>query len=255
MKRLSIGIITLFTIPVLLLFIPLQLSAQEIASNNGEGENGSLAEPEVANYLDRHRAVRRVEQLQQMTILDIQRLKILVANFGSEVSDAQGDFEKIKELYRQAQEKWYKRRYVESLNLHNDAREIVVNLFKKISVLYQQDVSEMLDDCSTRLVDAEFSQSLEPGQRNDISKTIAISQQKLKIAYQQTALAEDMLRENRYSDAIKHYRLAKIFAIDVIRDLEMDPAKKQEIDTTYRVHLLDSRGIAVDNSGGGGNTR
>ncbi|MCB1326296.1 MAG: hypothetical protein H7A21_06450 [Spirochaetales bacterium] len=243
-KRFVTGFVGLMALLILSQGVIAQPAATT-ASTASTPESRAEETGERASYLDRHRAIQRVAVLKELTILDIQRLKILVANFEGQVGDAQASFEEIKRLYREAQEQWYRRRFVDSLRLHEECRTKVQALYKQFTDMFKEQVAQLLADCSEQLVNIEFSQSIEPGLESNLNRTIRHNSLKLKIAYQQTAIAEDMLRHNRHSDAVTHYRLAKMYAIDVLRDLEQDPARQQEIENEYRVHLLDARGMTA----------
>ncbi len=242
------------TIAVLCTFLAVALLPGAVAAQDaaptGEGSSGaeSVSEPERASYLERHHAVRRIGPVRDRTLNDIKRLKILVANFGSEVEGAQGDFEKIKETYHAAERERYRRRYVESMKIHAETREQIQKLYKKFTDKFQNQVAGLLAQCAESMVDAEFAVSSEPGQSNSgMTADIFRNAQRLQIAYQQTTLAEDMMDDDRFDEAIVHYRLAKAFAISVLVGLEQDPQKQQELEKKYQVDLLDARGFAQGN--------
>lgn len=203
----------------------------------------SVSAPERANYLERHHAIRRVNQIKGRTLTDIKRLKILVANFGPDVEGAQAEFEKIRELYHSAEKERYRRRFVASARLHEGTRKLILDLYKKFTTKFQDQTAELLAECAENMVDAEFAVSGEPGQSTGSTARIFNSSQKLYIAYQQTAMAENMIRTDRFDVAITHYRLAKSFAINVLRNLEDSSQKQNEIEKKYKVDLLDARGL------------
>ncbi|MCR9144253.1 MAG: hypothetical protein NXI24_18550 [bacterium] len=205
----------------------------------------SVSAPERANYLERHHAIKRVNQIKGRTLADIKRLKVLVANFGGDVEGAQADFEKIREMYHSAEKERYRRRFVESAKLHENTRQMISDLYKKFTEKFKNQTADLLAECAEIMVDAEFAVSGEPGQSARSSTArIFHSSQKLNIAYQQTAMAEDMIRTDRFDEAITHLRLAKSFAINVLRSLEDSSQKQDEIEKKYKVDLLDARGLS-----------
>ncbi len=247
-KRTAPGLTFLCVLGLLLIAPVLSLSAQDAAAG-GDAKNGAVDEsvsaPERATYLERHHAIKRVHQIKDRTLADIKRLKVLVANFGGEVGSAQADFEKIREMYHSAEKERYRRRFVESARLHEDTRKMISDLYKKFTETFQNQTADLLAECAQNMVDAEFAVSGEPGQ-SPRSSTARIfhSSQKLNIAYQQTAMAEDMIRTDRYDEAITHLRLAKSFAINVLQNLEDSEQKQNEIEKKYKVDLLDARGLS-----------
>ncbi|MEQ9365177.1 MAG: hypothetical protein RIF32_13095, partial [Leptospirales bacterium] len=231
----------------LLIFTAAPLLAQDAAPAAGGNASvdESVSAPERANYLERHHAIKRVNQIKDRTLADIKRLKVLVANFGSDVEAARGDFDKIREMYHSAEKERYRRRFVESARLHETTRKMILDLYKKFTEKFQNQTADLLAECAQNMVDAEFAVSGEPGQSpRSTTARIFHSSQKLYIAYQQTAMAEDMIRTDRFDQAITHYRLAKSFAINVLQNLEDSAQKQDEIEKKYKVDLLDARGLS-----------
>jgi hypothetical protein len=219
------------------------------ASTTAAVDEETVSIPERATYLERHHAARAIMVYKDRTLNDIKRLKVLVANFGSNVDGASTEFQRIRDLYQQAEKERYRRRFVESEKLHREARKLVLELYKKFTARFQDQVADLLAQCAQNMVDAEFAVSGEPGQTGGTTSKIFLSSQKLYIAYQQTAMAENMMRSDRFDEAITHYRLAKSFAINVLTNLEDNPQKQDEIEKKYRVDLLDARGFSSGATG------
>lgn len=221
------------------------LFAQDAAAGDQAAVDESVSVPERASYLERHHAIRRVNQIKDRTLADIKRLKVLVANFGGDIEGSTADFDKIRETYHAAEKERYRRRFVQSAQLHEGTRKLIFELYKKFTEKFKAQTGDLLAECAQNMVDAEFAISGEPGQNTRSTARIFNSSQKLVIAYQQTAMAEDMSRIERFDEAITHYRLAKSFAINVLQHLEQDEAKKNEIEEKYKVDLLDARGLSA----------
>ena len=243
-----------FSLALAVLFSVTGLAAQGAATDSKPSVDESVSEPERASYLERHHAIRRVNEIKDRTLNDIKRLKVLVANFGGQIEGSDADFKKIRETYHAAEKERYRRRYTESAKLHEETRELILQLYKKFTTRFQDQTAELLSQCAQNMVDAEFAVSGEPGQNSSSGSTARIfnSSQKLYIAYQQTAMAEDMIRTDRFDEAITHYRLAKSFAINVLQTLEDSSQKQDEIEKKYKVDLLDARGLSSEDSGATG---
>lgn len=210
----------------------------------------SLIQPEAITDLERAHAIRRIGVLRSLTHKDIQRLKILIANFGGQVNGTQQEFEKIRETYKQAEENYYRRQFKKSMDLHTDVNRQVTELYKKFTAHYQEQVAKLLTDCSESMTALDFSRSAEPGLKQDVTRVIEKNQFRLRIAYNQLALAESQVREENFHNAINHYRLAKVFAINVLKNSQEDPAKAKELDEKYKVDLTDAQGRTMQHSEG-----
>ena len=208
----------------------------------------SLIQPEAITDLERHHAVKRIGYLRNLTLKDIQRLKILIANFGKDVQGTQQDFEKIRETYKQAEENYFRRQFKKSRDLHEDINRQVTEVYKKFTAHYQEQVAKLLTDCSESMTALDFSRSSEPGVKKDVTRIIEKNQFRLRIAYNQLALAESQVREENFHNAINHYRLAKVFAINVLKHTQEDPAKAKELEEQYKLDLTDAQGRTLANT-------
>ncbi len=218
----------------------------------GKKEEGllkeSLIQPEEITDLERQHAIKRIDTLRGLTLKDVQRLKILIANFGKDVSGSQQEFDKIRETYKQAEENYYRRQFKKSLDLHVDVNRQVTEVYKKFTAHYQEQVAKLLTDCSESMTSLDFARSAEPGDKNDVLRVIQKNQFRLRIAYNQVALAENQIQEENFPNAITHYRLAKVFAIHVLKQSQEDPNKAKELDEKYKVDLTDAQGRTLSHS-------
>ncbi|MCB1174132.1 MAG: hypothetical protein KDK39_11220 [Leptospiraceae bacterium] len=227
---------------ILIALFACALAAQETESVETADQDAQ------GTYLDRHIAFKEAPKLQDLTIKDIQKLKILIANFGSKVEGAEADFEKIKTGYKEAQKLWYKRHFIESRNMHVENRKLIHDLFEKFAKLYDSQSSELLGKCSEMIANLEFSQSIEPGKEIDHNTLIQQNSYKLQIAFQQNHRAIAYVQQHDFDNAIHHFRLAKLFSIEVLKGLEQDTSKRDEMEKTYAADVQDARGFIVRNT-------
>ncbi|MBE7437922.1 MAG: hypothetical protein HS115_05635 [Spirochaetales bacterium] len=206
-------------------------------------EKKALDSHQKISYLELAHATRRAEVLQERNIADIQRLKILIANFGSKVSGSNEAFEKIKNTYKKATESYYRRDFGEARDRQVECLKQIEELYQGFVTVFKEDLSALLTECSLSLSDLEFTQSLEPGQNSaQLSERILRSQFRLRTAFQQASMAESNAGDRRYAMAIDHYRLGKLYAIGILKDLAQAPEKATEIETKYAVDLRDAYG-------------
>jgi len=199
------------------------------------------AERETTTYLDRQIAARKIDTLKVQVKTDIFRLYKLQKNMGAQVSGAQELYQRIRGLYQKGMDSYYKREVIESYNALKDARSLALDLYQKYSDYYEKQLSELLATCSESLVNLEMESSVNPDQ-GYLLDDIAQNHYKLKIAYNEVATANRMKRDNRYDTAVEHFRIAKLYAIHVIKALETNPEKKAALDAKYRIDIIDAMG-------------
>jgi len=218
------------------------LLSAPLAGQPAVAEKKALDSQKIS-YLELAHATRRAETLQERNIQDIQRLKILIANFGDRVSGSNDSFEKIKNTYKKATESYYRRDFGEARDRQVECQQQIEALFKGFAAVYKESLTALLTECSLSLSDLEFTQSLEPGQNQaNLSERILRSQFRLRTAFHQAAMAEENAGGARYAMAIDHYRLGKIYAIGILKDMAQSPEKATEIETKYAVDLRDAYG-------------
>lgn len=259
MKSTSTMTSTLAILAALMLFSPIAAQNQPATTPPADAVKEDAPQklkeaPVEATYLDIHNAARKIQTERIRTRDRLLALSRVVINYGSKVEGSDGEFQKVRYLYRTAMESYYKNRILESYQGLREANAQMDELFKKFSLFYMNQASQMLTDCSEKMVDAE----LELAKTNS---TISVSEEDLKknhfrlqSAYQQIQLARDMIQDNRHDTAIDHLRLSRYFAINVLKGLEHEEAKKKEIDSKYALEILDSLGGTQEtaNAGAGG---
>lgn len=199
-------------------------------------------------YLDRHNAIKTAQKMQSQTMRDILKLRTLIANFGDKVDGANKEYENIKSTYKKAQILWYQRLYLKSNDLHKECRGLVNQLYQKFAQMYDKQTSTLLSACSEALVNVEFSQSLEPGKEVNYDHLLQKSSYKLNSAFVQLKRASIQQNNERFETAISHFRLAKLYAIQVLKDLETNPEKRKQMDVKYTTDVQDARGFSIINT-------
>ncbi len=224
------------------------------AANAEEGGLPANLRVEAGNELEMQLAGREAEMLKARNLTDIRRLAVLVGNFNSQAPGSTEQLEKIKGLYREGQEGYYTRRFLLARDRHREAHRLILTLYKQFAERFQRQLSEILTQLSTEIVDQEMVMGSEPGVLVTAveRRRVQNGTYKLQLAYQQSANARQMLVQERPDLALDHLRLAKRFAISALTNLQADPAKQQELQTRFRVDLLDAEGQAGNRGSEGG---
>ena len=220
--------------------LSLSLSAQE-----SEKKAKAAEQDNPGTYLDKHLAIKEIPRLQELSLRDIQKIKTLLNNYGKQVAGSDKDFEAIKKTYKDAQVLWYKRLYLQSREKHLECRKLIFELYKKFSNMYDKQATQLLSDCSEGMANLEFAESSTPGKEIDYSYIIQQNSYKLQIAFQHSQQAARQQNRGNFSEAIHHFRMAKLFAIDVLKGLELDEAKRKELDKKYARDITDAKGFFV----------
>ena len=245
-----LGIHTLFSIAFsIVIFSGVVFSIEPLLAQEGS-ETSSNAKTNIhdevqqdANYLDLFVSRKKSQKYNHATKRHLRRLYVLVKNYGSKIPGSEEVFEDVKSIYKQALARFYRREYAASWSQNLKS---IHGLYVNFAEQYKKRVENILADSSQKIVDMELSNILEPGQKHTryIKETLR-NTFKLHLAYNRTALAEYMEREKRPGDAIEYYRMAKLFAIQIIRDLEEEPELIKEIEQKYRSDVRDSRGLII----------
>jgi|GEM_PF-1415131 len=223
-----------------------QISAQETEKKKPDYD---LDHPErrVTTYLDVHHAVRNIKNLKEQAKLDVIRLNKITTNFKGKVQGADEEYKAIKENYKKGIDQYYRREYLDSSFTLKDTRKMSQDLYKKFAEHFQKQVGELLNSCSESMVNYEL---------RNLADQISIDQMRqnqyrLKIAYNQVFYADQMTRDNRYDAALDHLRLAKLYAIQVLKNMEPDESKKAAMDKQYEADIIDAMGGVVGNASTG----
>ena len=200
---------------------------------------------------DAKKAVREFNERMQH---DIRRLHVLVKNYGAQVSGAEQELQSVQETHKKALERYYRRQNTWSLNLHQENHKRIQGLYEKFRDRYKEQTLLLLAEISEKLASEKLKQTIERGQRGFMIEPGRVylkhlkNTVRLRLAYQQNAMAEEMQIRGLPQKAIEHYRLAKMFAIWTLRRMEKDPNRQKELETKYSKDMLDSRGLVANKS-------
>ncbi len=224
------------------------LSAQEEKSEKEEKQlaTSTSADGTILEQADifQYDASKMMRSHVKRTKKNIRYLYVLVQNYGDKVSESQKQYESVKNTYAEALQRFYAQQYTFSLKLHYDNEVKIKALYASFAKNYREQVRQLIFEGSRKLVDSEVEQG------NNRHKKIPYIELKnlrnslrMKRAYKEQAAAHRMEDSNLPKEAIDHYRLAKIYAIQAMRSLEQDPARRKELASKYRKDLIDSRGL------------
>ena len=242
---------------LLLPFVAISLSAQE---GSEEKQTGSAVgeESDVPNRLVEFSAPfqtdakKAVWEFNEKVGADLRRLYVLVKNYGAEVAGAQEDFNSIQAKHKKALVRFYRRQNTWAWSLHKENHEKIQALYQKFMLKYKEQTLTLLAEVAEKLASAKLRQSTERGQRGLVVEPGRVylkhleNSIRLRLAYQQNAIAREMEIRDLPQKAIEHYRLAKTFAIYTLRRMEKDPNRKKELETKYSKDMLDSRGLVAN---------
>ncbi|PJZ82966.1 hypothetical protein [Leptospira meyeri] len=233
---------------IFLLFCIFSLSV--LAQESGAPEKGKESFEELdkldqGNNLERKQYKNISENNKDRVINAIKLLTIVTANFGDEVSDSKTALEKIKKDYQVVLRYYYRRAYIASGKAMVALEKDISTLLGKFSKSYDTKTQNLLAECADLITNQEQSQLVETSGEGSKAiipyREIAEAQQKLRIAYGQMGLATDMSREDRFYDAIVHYRIAKDYGIKILSDFKEAEADKKAISDKYGKDLSDNR--------------
>ncbi len=234
--------------------LTLTISPAYLSAQAGDANLVDADEPERASYLQRQHAAREVDDLRTELPVMIQKLNIVIANFGGDVATSKPDFEKIRETYRNAANKYLRGRYVEAQAGYADCRRQIQELFKKFCDKYKEKSITMLTECSDKVAAMELSQTLLPGQNVRAATSFQAQASRMRMAQGHLNMAEERENVGRYDVAIDHFRLCKLFAINILTTLEDSNSKKDAVISKYKVDTDDADGyISQGHASSGGN--
>ena len=239
-------------ITAVLVLIPFSYSSpQNAEKKQAPTYDENHPERKVSTYLDVHHAVKNINSLKSQVMLDIYRLNKIINNFNGQIQGADADYKNIKDNYKKGIDLYYRREYLESSYVLKDTRKMSQNLYKKFSEHFQKQIGDLLNSCSESMVNIELKNIPGDSSSSISLDTIRHNQFRLRIAYNQVYLADQMTRDDRYDAAIDHLRLAKLYAINVLKNLEMDETKKAAMDKQYEADIIDAMGGVVGTANSG----
>lgn len=230
-----IGILTALAFSVLVFILPgIPVSTQNLTHSDLD-----LYQPEPNRYLDRHRAARRIDSQRQQTATDLRKLGGLVANYGAEVSEAREKYDSIRERYTRSLELYYSQDLIEASELLDEVRDDSRELYLDFIEYYRETTTEILQEASENIVRHEMTAAA--GQRpSGRTSSLRHNSQRLRLAHQQARNAEEMIRADRPDRAIDHFRIARVYGIRVIADLQENAEERANIEDKYQKELEDA---------------
>lgn len=222
--------------------------AQEKAEPAGAFEPGmesaeELEKKNAGTNLERKHYFQISHLHKERNLNSIRILNIMVSNFGEQLQGSKSDLEKVKKDYQIALRYYYRKAFIPAGKTMLESDKEISDLFQKFSKFYEKKADAILTECADAIATAEQNDIVVSG-RESVSraKDILEAQFKLRIAYSQMARAEEMNREDRFYDAIIHYRLAKDYGIKILSDLKLTPEERKKIADTYAIDLADNKG-------------
>ncbi len=174
---------------------------------------------------------------------DLSRLHVIVQNYAKEVPSSQEEYKRIKALYARALSYYFRQQYISSVRAHIKNQKLIRALFLKFANYYKERTNAILNDGAAKLVEADIGSEDGSGKPLPASSFHTLRNSfRLRLAYKQTVLAEEMEKNGLHQQAIEHYRLAKIFAIGVLYSLETDDRKRSALEKQYNKDLQDCQG-------------
>ena len=204
-------------------------------------------EEKPADYLELVHYTRKAEKLKDQSLRDIHFLSILVKNFGGDVSGSKEQLDTIKDNYKESLRLYYRRKGFASGKKMVELRAKIRDLYQKFSNHYETKADELLTQCADAIVTILQNQEMNNAD-SEKSRLVQQNEHKLRIAYFQMGMAERSNRDAMYDQALVHYRLAKAYGIHVLANLQSTEEEKKQIESKYRVDLLDNKNLIADSS-------
>lgn len=232
-------------IPIFLLSAILNLSLVAQDSKAAETNAVDLSKLDQGNSLERKSYKHISENYQDKVTSGIRLLTIVTANFSEEVPDSQTVLENIRKSYQTVNRFYYQRAYIASGKEMVKLEKELTNQLGKFAKIYETKANNLLVECADLLSNEEQNQLITESQeakKNSLpSYDLGEARQKLRIAYGQIGTASEMMRKDRYYDAIVHYRIAKDYGIRILTDFKESEADKKTIQDKYSKDLSDNR--------------
>lgn len=231
------------------LFAPAIVFAQQPAAQPAAPASQQQDPHTEENYLERVNAIKGLDNLRAETQRDIRKLTILVQNFGAEVAGSDAELKKIRDQYEESTVLFYKQQYVQSRKIVDETRGQISELFKKFSENMAKRTDAILDECAKSVSAQELTPTSGGGNETEWSSDLIMNQSRLRTAYAHVAEARSLVRDKRFGDSIDHYRLAKLFGVQLLKGREEDPAKQKAIEEKFKQDYMDAMGSRPATSG------
>ena len=228
----------LFILSVALIF-SLQLSpivnAQQAQPQQAEKSEFTEATRPEENYLARFHALERVEYLMKSNIDKIYMLKIIVTNYKDQGWEK--DYEACYNGYKKGMDYYYKRDVIYAQVELEKNRKDIYELYKKIADVYKQRTQALLNECASKILDLSLDERSKSNP--DRNKVLFNNTARLRIAYGQYDDGQNMMDDHVYDTAVKHFRVAKSYAILILEDIDPENAKgKYDLDKADNMNRI-----------------
>jgi len=209
------------------------LMAQEKAADPAKDPRKDYTEAErpEEGYLARFQAIDVSERLIKENLDQIYMLKVIASNFKDQGWEK--DYQTIYDTYKKGVGHFYKRDVIYArVELEKNKKEIM-DLYKKISEYYKQQVVQLLSDCA----DTILNLNLDEASRSDPNKNKVVfhNMMRLRIAYGQLDDGQNNFIDGLYANSVLHYRVAKSYGIRIMEDLDPEKSKGK-----FEVHKADN---------------
>ena len=232
MKRKSFLFILVVALVISLHFMPIVKAQQTQAPEKQQFTEATRPED---NYLARFHALERVEFLKKSNLEKIYMLKVIVSNFKDQGWDK--DYQAIYEGYKKGMDYYYKRDVIYAQVELEKNRKDIFELYKKIAEVYKQRTQALLNECAGKILDLDLDERSRSNP--DRNKVLFDNIARLRIAYGQFDDGQNMINDHVYDVAVKHFRVAKTYAIQILEDIDPENSKgKYDLDKADNLNRI-----------------
>ncbi len=225
--------VILFIFPLKIVFSQTQPKT-EIQDNKILIEGNPLLLVESSDYLERHIVSKKISRVKEEVEYNLRKLAKIIKTYEKEVTDSQKNYDEAASLYKSGLEYYYSgdvlngySQFIKSRNITNKLLNDYANLYKKQSINISTEIAVKLSKLEEDTIKAPFFEIYESEHRLNVMKNKINS-------------ADDLVKFQRYGQAIDLYRNAKIIGVITLYKLEQDNAKKEQILEKYKLDLNDA---------------
>ena len=199
-----------------------------------------------ANYLEKFIATELANKEGRTVAGYIRRLYIMTSNFGPRVSGSKESYNRVITDFKSSTKFLQKGKYVAFLVLQDHNKLTIDRLYRKFMEVYKEDATKLSDEAIDKFADFRFNFGDPANLSVGFSARMEATENVLKRCYKLMARAERSAMARDYFSAIFKYRLAKFYAINVLKRLADEPEAKSKIEQDYEVHIRDYRNLVGD---------
>lgn len=204
-----------------------------VNQTNPENEYSEADRPED-NYLSRFHALDRCQVLMKRNLEEIFVLNVIKENFKKDYPDWDKMYTDVYDGYKKAMDLYYRRNVVYAAVKLEYNQKKINEFYKEISDKYKEKCLEMLNLCAVNILDL----TLDAKTKSDPNKNKVLfnNKMRLRVAYGNLDDAERARLDGNYSLSIFHYRIAKMYAISILENIN-----PKEYRNKYDVHKADNK--------------